>query len=283
MAEVSTSSLIEQPSNIAGSKHRHAMTVLEWVAPYAIIVPMLVTWALATHFNLIMPFLLPSPFAVARWMMNDLVNGSLTYNVAITLYRTMIGFALAAVSGVAIGIVMARVGAVRWFFDPILSIMLPMPKVALLPIFMLWFGLHDSSKILIVAFSVSVQIVISTYAATRGVEKELLWSARSLGANEREIVREIVLPAALPQILTGLQIAVPVCLIIVVVTEMVMGGRGLGDSMLESARYAKTAGVFAGIIEVGLLGFGVIKGMDAIRRRLLRWHHEVLRHGDARR
>jgi taurine transport system permease protein len=276
---VSASSPIEQPFRIAGSKRRHAMTVVEWVAPYAIIVPVFVIWALVTHFNLVMPFLLPSPFAVARWMMNDLVNGNLTYNVAITLYRTMIGFALAAVSGVTIGIVMARVGAVRWFFDPILSVMLPMPKVALLPIFMLWFGLHDSSKILIVAFSVSLQIVISTYAATRGVEKELLWSARSLGANEREILREIVLPAALPQILTGLQIAVPVCLIIVVVTEMVMGGRGLGDSMLESARYAKTAGVFAGIIEIGLLGFCMIKGMDAVRRRLLKWHQEVLRHG----
>jgi taurine transport system permease protein len=283
MAEVSTSSTIEQPFRTAGSKRRHAMTVLEWVTPCAIIVPIFVSWALATHFNLITPFLLPSPFAVARWMMNDLVNGNLTYNVAITLYRTMMGFALAAVSGVAIGIVMARVGAVRWFFDPILSIMLPMPKVALLPIFMLWFGLHDSSKILIVAFSASLQIVISTYAAARGVEKELLWSARSLGANEREILREIVLPAALPQVLTGLQIAVPVCLIIVVVTEMVMGGRGLGDSMLESARYAKTAGVFAGIIEVGLLGFCVIKAMDAIRRRLLRWHQEVLRLGDGRR
>src|SRR5271165_1768771 len=135
MAEVSTSSTIERPFKTAGSKRRHAMTVLEWVAPYAIIVPILVSWALATHFNLIMPFLLPSPFAVARWMMNDLVNGNLTYNVAVTLYRTMTGFALAAVSGVAIGIVMAQVGAVRWFCDPILSIMLPMPKVALLPIF----------------------------------------------------------------------------------------------------------------------------------------------------
>src|SRR6476660_3387257 len=276
MAEVSTPSTIEQPFRTAGSKRRHAMTVLEWVAPYAIIVPIFFIRAWATHFDLITSFLLPSPFAVARWMMNDLVNGNLAYNVAITLYRTVMGFALAAVSGVALGIVMARVGAVRWFFDPILSIMLPMPKVALLPIFMLWFGLHDSSKILIVAFSVSLQIVISTYAATKGVEKELLWSARSLGANEWEILREIVLPAALPQVRTGLQIAVPVCLIIVVVTEIVMGGRGLGDSMLESARYAKTAGVFAGIIEVGLLGFCVIKAMDAIRRRLLRWHQEVL-------
>ena len=126
MAEVSASSTIEQPFR-TGSKRRHAMTVLEWIAPYAIIVPILISWALATHFNLVMPFLMPSPFAVARWMMNDLVNGNLTYNVAITLYRTMMGFALAAVSGVAIGIVMARVGAVRWFFDPILSIMLPMP------------------------------------------------------------------------------------------------------------------------------------------------------------
>ena len=162
MAEVSASSTIEQPFR-TGSKRRHAMTVLEWIAPYAIIVPILISWALATHFNLVMPFLMPSPFAVARWMMNDLVNGNLTYNVAITLYRTMMGFALAAVSGVAIGIVMARVGAVRWFFDPILSIMLPMPKVALLPIFMLWFGLHDSSKIYLRPENAPV-----TQPATRG-------------------------------------------------------------------------------------------------------------------
>jgi ABC-type nitrate/sulfonate/bicarbonate transport system permease component len=283
MVEVSAPPSLDQalPMEAADSPYRRARKAFEWGAPYAIILPLLIAWGLAAHLNLIMPFLLPSPFAVARWMINDLLNGNLVYNVSITLYRTMMGFALAALSGVAIGILMSRLATVRWFFDPILSIMLPMPKIALLPVFMLWFGLYDSSKISIVAFSVCFQIIISTYAATQGVEKELVWSARSLGANEREVLREILLPAALPQILTALQIAAPVCLIIVVVTEMVMGGRGLGDSMLVSARYAKTAGVFAGIIEVGLLGFGVIKGMDFVRRRLLKWHQEVMRQGDA--
>jgi taurine transport system permease protein len=104
-----------------------------------------------------------------------------------------------------------------------------------------------------------------------------LWSARSLGAKDRELLWEIVLPAALPQILTGLQIAMPVCLIVVLITEMQMGGRGLGDAMLAAARYAKTAGVFAGIIEIGAVGFCVIKLMEAARRRLLAWHQETMR------
>jgi ABC-type nitrate/sulfonate/bicarbonate transport system permease component len=152
-----------------------------------------------------------------------------------------------------------------------------LPKIALLPVFMLWFGLYDTSKILMVAFSASFQIIASTWHGTQGVDRELIWSARSLGAKDREILWEIVLPAALPQILTGLQIAMPVCLIVVLIAEMQMGGSGLGDSMLASARYAKTAGVFAGIIEIGAVGFCVIRLMEFARRRLLTWHQETQR------
>ena len=99
--------------------------------------------------------------------------------------------------------------------------------------------------------------------------------AQSLGANRREILREVILPAALPQILTGLQIAMPICLIVVLITEMIMGGQGLGDSMLRSARYVDSPGVFAGIVEIGLVGFCVIKAMEYARRRLLVWHPET--------
>jgi ABC-type nitrate/sulfonate/bicarbonate transport system permease component len=172
---------------------------------------------------------------------------------------------------------MTRTVSVRWFFDPLVSIGLPLPKVALLPVFMLWFGLFDASKILMVAFSACFQIIITTWHGTQGVEKELIWSARSLGAKDREVLWEVVMPAALPQILTGLQIAMPVCLIVVLVTEMQMGGRGLGDAMLVAARYAQTPGVFAGIIEIGTVGFCIIKGMEMIRRRLLVWHQETMR------
>jgi ABC-type nitrate/sulfonate/bicarbonate transport system permease component len=86
---------------------------------------------------------------------------------------------------------------------------------------------------------------------------------------------EVVLPAASPQILPGWQIAMPICLIVILVTEMIMGGGGLGDTMLQSARYVDSPGVFAGIVEIGLLGYFVIKGMEMLRRRLLAWHQEV--------
>ena len=251
--------------------------ITDALAPYAIIGVLLVAWQIAASRGLVMPFLLPPPSAVLQWIANDILSGTLFINVGITLYRTFFGFLLAAAVGVTIGILMTRVVSVRWFFDPILSFGLPLPKVALLPVFMLWFGLFDASKILMVAFSACFQIIASTWHGTQGVERELIWSARSLGAKDHEILWEIVLPAALPQILTGLQIAMPVCLIIVLITEMQMGGRGLGDSMLAAARYAKTAGVFAGIIEIGAVGFCVVKLLEWARRRLLAWHQETLR------
>jgi taurine transport system permease protein len=251
--------------------------IVDAVVPYAVIGLLLAAWQIAAASQLVSPFLLPPPSDVLRWIVNDALSGNLFINIATTLYRTFAGFLLAAAIGVAIGILMTRTVSVRWFFDPILSFGLPLPKVALLPVFMLWFGLFDASKILMVAFSASFQIVVSTWHGTQGVDRELLWSARSLGAKDRELLWEIVLPAALPQILTGLQIAMPVCLIVVLITEMQMGGRGLGDAMLAAARYAKTAGVFAGIIEIGAVGFCVIKLMEAARRRLLAWHQETMR------
>ena len=175
---------------------------------------------------------------------------------------------------------MSRSKWVHWFFDPIVSIGLPIPKIALLPIFMLWFGLYDASKILMVAFSAVFQVIASTWQGTQSVERELIWSARAVGANEREILWEIIARAASPQIITGLQITFPLCLIVVLITEMQMGGLGLGDAMLSAARYAKTAGVFAGIIEIGVVGLCAIKVMEWLRRRLLAWHHETTRTKD---
>lgn len=250
-------------------------TLFEKVGPFVTVGGLLIAWELAAQLELVIAFLLPPLSTVLMRIGQDLVSGPLLTDIAITLYRTLVAFGLATVVGVTLGILVSRIVAVRWFFDPLISIGLPMPKIALLPIFMLWFGLFDMSKILMVAFSASFQIIIATWAATRAVEKELIWSARSLGASEGQVLREVVFPAALPQILTGLQIAMPICLIVVLVTEMVMGGQGLGDSMLKSARYVDSPGVFAGIVEIGVLGFCVIKVMEKLRRRLLVWHQET--------
>src|SRR5262249_54003697 len=127
--------------------------VADAIAPFVMIGAFLAAWQIAATWQLVMPFLLPPPSAVLRWIADDVVSGSFFRNAGLTLYRTFAGFALAAVVGVVIGILMTRLLSVRWFFDPILSFGLPLPKVALLPVFMLWFGLFDASKILMVAFS----------------------------------------------------------------------------------------------------------------------------------
>src|SRR5437763_5876305 len=180
------------------------------------------------------------------------MSGELALNLGQTLYRAIAGFAIAGAAGVVIGILMTRRRWVRWFFDPIVSVGFPMPKIAFLPVFMLWLGLYDVSKISMAAFNAIFPVIAATIAAAEGVDRHLLWSARSLGASERQLLREIILPAALPQILTGLQVALPISMIVTIVTEMLMGGQGLGGAMIAASRFADSPGVFAGIVEVAL-------------------------------
>ena len=182
---------------------------------------------------------------------------------------------LLATLGIVIGILIARNSLARWFFDPVISVGFPMPKIAFLPIFMLWFGLYDFSKISMIVFDAAFPVITATVVATEGVEREMLWSARSFGATERQLLWEVVLPAALPQILTGLQVALPISMIVAVVTEMLMGGIGLGGAMITASRFADSPGVFAGIVEIAAAGYCLVRGMAYLRRRLLVWHQET--------
>ena len=235
----------------------------------------LATWELSARMKLINPFLLPALSDVVLRIGRDMASGVVIVDLALTLYRALSGFAIATAIGIPLGILMARAGPFRWFFDPLISAGFPMPKIAFLPIFVLWFGLFDASKIIMVAFSSVFPVVAAAFAGTQGVSKWPLWSARSLGAKERELLWEVILPMALPQILTGLQIALPVALITTVVTEMLMSGQGIGGSMINAGRFADSVGVFAGIVEIAILGIVVIRGVEHVRRRLLVWHAEA--------
>jgi ABC-type nitrate/sulfonate/bicarbonate transport system permease component len=242
----------------------------------AVLGVLLAAWDLTARAGWIAPFLLPPFGEVIARVVEDAGSGELAANAALTLYRALVGCGLAALIGIPLGIVMARITLARWFFDPLVSIGFPMPKIAFLPIFMLWFGLYDASKIAMIAFSSVFAIVAASAAGTRGVDRFTLWSARALGTSEHALLWEIVLPAALPQILTGLQIALPVALITTIVTEMLMGGPGVGGAMIQAGRFADSVGVYAGIVEIAVLGIAVIKLVEAARRRLLRWHPEVI-------
>lgn len=238
------------------------------------VIALLVGWELLAQSGAFTTFLLPPLSLVLSRVFEDAMSGALLLNLGLTLYRAMVGFLIAAGAGVVLGVLIARIPVVHWLFDPVVSVGFPMPKIAFLPVFMLWFGLYDVSKISMIAFDCIFPVIAATVAGTVAVEKQLVWSAQSLGAGHRAVLWEIVMPAALPQILTGLQVALPIALIVTVVCEMLMGGEGLGGAMIQSSRFADSPGVFAGIVEIAIAGWFVIKGQEWVRRKLLVWHQE---------
>jgi ABC-type nitrate/sulfonate/bicarbonate transport system permease component len=249
---------------------------ISWMGARVVsVVALLAAWELVARSGAVTPFQLPALSKVLERIWSDALSGDLALNTAVTLYRAMVGFVIAAVGGVALGLAMSRSALTRWFFDPIVSIGFPMPKIAFLPVVMLWLGVFDISKITMIVFDAIFPVVAATVIAIQGVERELIWSARNMGAGERELLWQVVLPAALPTIMTGLQVALPLSLIVAVVTEMLMGGYGLGGAMMTASRFANSVGVFAGIVEIAVVGYALVKIMALTRRRLLIWHQEA--------
>jgi ABC-type nitrate/sulfonate/bicarbonate transport system permease component len=239
------------------------------------IAALVIAWETIARSGMVTPFQLPALSAVLERIWSDALSGDLAINTAQTLYRALTGFAIAAVGGIVLGMAMSRSKLTYWFFDPIVSVGFPMPKIAFLPVVMLWLGVFDVSKITMIVFDAIFPVIAATLIAIQGIERELLWSARNMGARERELLWQIILPAALPTIMTGLQVALPLSLIVAVVTEMLMGGYGLGGAMMTASRFANSTGVFAGIVEIAVVGYCLVKSMALVRRRLLIWHPEA--------
>ena len=258
------------------ASYRALRAAVRGLAPAISVIALAAAWELVARSGAVTPFMLPALSAVIERIWHDLVAGDLPINTAVTLYRALAGFLIGAVAGIALGVAVSRNGLAHWFFDPIISAGFPMPKIAFLPVVILWLGVYDLSKISMVSVEAIFPVVTATIVGIRGVERELLWSARNMGASERELLWQIAFPAALPQIITGLQVALPIALIVAIVTEMYMGGYGLGGAMNTASRFADSRGVFAGIVEIAVIGYAMVKGVSMARRRLLLWHQEAV-------
>ena len=245
------------------------------LARWSLVIGLFLLWDALARSGTFTPFMLPSPESVIERIWRDATGGNLFISMALTLYRALTGFFIAATLGVLIGLFMSRVAAVRWFFDPVISVAFPMPKITFLPVIVLWLGFYDIAKISMVVFDAIFPVITATLVGLQAVEKELLWSARNMGAKERELLWQVMLPAASPQIMTGLQVSLPIAVIVAIVAEMLMGGYGIGGDMSQASRMADSRGVFAGIVEIAVVGWFLVKGMSLLRRRLLVWHPEA--------
>ena len=248
--------------------------ILSWRPAYSVLV-LLLAWEAASRLALVNPYFLPPPSILIQRAHHVLLDGSLLKHMAATLWRALAALALCVVVSVPLGVAMARIRVVHWFFDPLISLGFPVPKVALWPIFVLWFGFHDQSKVLLTALACAFPVVSATHLGTQNVDKFVVWSALNLGTGPHRLLWKVVFRAAVPEILTGIQTVLPIAFIVVVLTEMLSGGVGLGATIMYAGRFADMQTVLIGVIAASLLGFGAIKLFEMMRYRLLIWHQET--------
>jgi NitT/TauT family transport system permease protein len=192
-------------------------------------------------------------------------------NILASLRRMAIGFGVAVAVSIPLGLLMGRSRAVASFFNPLLMVIYPVPKAALMPIIMLWLGVGDLSKTLVIFLGVSLPVIYHSFAGAKAVEEKMLWSGAAMGLSAAQRLVRIVLPAALPEILTGCRTGLVLALITMITSEMIARQSGVGNILFNALDMGEYDTVFAMIIIVGAMGIGLDALFERIRDRLVRW------------
>ena len=215
------------------------------------------------------PSLLPAPRAVFARLAEQLGNPVFLQHVVTTVFRLFVGFGIAVVVGVTAGVAATGSRAVEALLRPVVRVLAPVPKIALYPAFILILGFEHASKIALVAADAVFPILLATYHGTSAVEPKLVWSALAAGTPQRKALFIIVLPAALPSVLTGCRIGLVISCIVVFLAEMITSTNGLGHLLIYAARSFETVDMFVPLITISLLGLALNAGFNALQARLL--------------
>ncbi|MGB6565751.1 MAG: ABC transporter permease, partial [Xanthobacteraceae bacterium] len=202
------------------------------------------------------PALMPSLGTVAQTLLNSVLDGSMLHHAAATLYRVVIGFGLAVAVGLPLGVAMGRFRPVERFVLPLSSALMPIPSLAWVPIFILWFGLGNTVTILIVFYAALFPMLLNTWTGVRSVNPIWLRAAGAMGANERALFWKVIIPGASPFIITGLRQSFLRSWIAVIGAEMLAGSDwGLGWVIFDAKEFLDTDVMLASLVVIGLIGF----------------------------
>jgi len=244
-------------------------TALTRVVPIAVV---LLAWEIVTRTEFVNPNVFPPVSEILlRWV--TLVADGTTFSpLAATLWRALTGLLAAIAIGVPLGLLMGRARWAEWFFEPLFSFAFPLPKIALIPLYVNWFGLFSLSKVALIFTDCLFPIVLFTYHGARGMSPIYQWSAQARGTGPVRMLWRVVLPMSLASIYDGVQVAVVVAVLVAVVSEMVSGGSGLGYMMMRAYRYGDVRTAFATLLTISLIGFALYKLAQWLRGRLLHWY-----------
>lgn len=254
-----------------------------------LVVPVLLIslWQAASSSGMVNAHVLPSPLAVVqRWIAYLLpqepfgggnwlawaVSGELIHDALGSLYRVGVGFLIGAGLALPLGLAMGASERVYAWLNPMAQVLRPIPPIAYIPLSILWFGLGNPPAIFLIAIGAFFPVLINTIAGVRQVDGIYIRAARNLGASQRTMFLRVMLPAAVPYILSGVRIGIGTAFIVVIVSEMIAVNNGLGFRILEAREYFWSDKIIAGMITIGLLGLAIDGAVSKLNNHLLRWH-----------
>jgi NitT/TauT family transport system permease protein len=248
------------------------MTVRIWVAraaPLLAVIGLLGIWQIAALILNTDSF--PTALDALRAIPSILGDKESLINILASLRRMAVGFGLAVIVSIPLGLMMGRSRGVASFFNPLLMVIYPVPKAALMPIIMLWLGVGDIAKTLVIFLGVSLPVIYHSFQGAKAVEEKMLWSGAAMGLSAPQRMVRIVLPAALPEILTGCRTGLVLALITMITSEMIARQSGAGNILFNALDMGQYDTVYAMIIVVGAMGIGLDAAFERMRGRLVRW------------
>jgi NitT/TauT family transport system permease protein len=262
----STLSAVRSRRDVRARHNRRIMAAR--VVVFAVVIGL---WQAGSNLGLIDPTAVPSPFAIWASLVKIALNGQLAFHSWITIQETLAGFAIGAVGGIVLGFAIGRYPALAEVLDPFILAIYSVPKVALAPLFIVWFGIGIFMKIVLAAVTVLFIVFFNTLAGVRNVDRDLVDAVWLMGAKPRDVLLKVLVPSAMSWALTGVRIAIPYALIGAIIGELIASNRGIGYLISSAASGYDTAGVFAALIVLTVLAMLLNAVVDDIDRRLSKW------------
>ena len=241
----------------------------------ASVATLLLLWTLATGTGLVRRSVLPAPWdlwAEFQVLLRDgYADKALSRHVVASIVRTLSGFGMALVLGIPAGLLIGWNRSVAAIFSPILAFVRPIPPIAFVPLFILYFGIGETAKILVIFLVAFWYMILNSSAGVAAVSREWVRAGLNLGLTQRQLFTSVILPAALPQIFTGIKTAIAVSWALVVAAELIAAQEGIGHIIMDAATFNRTRDVFIGIIMIGLIGFALERLVNVLEARMLHW------------
>jgi NitT/TauT family transport system permease protein len=236
---------------------------------------LLALWELVTRTGWVPPLFLPSPLGVLAAGVEMVQSGELLTHLATSLGRILLGFGLGALGGVAVGLAVGVFSLAEAVGTPLIAATFPIPKIALLPLLILWLGIGEASKVAVITLGVFFPMAINTYAGVRHADPLLLRAAVSFGAGRWSLVRKVMLPSALPMIFAGLKLGAGTSLLLLVAAEMIAAASGIGFLVLHAQNLMETTKLMVGIVLLSLLGVCSHWLLTRLERAVIPWRADA--------